>query len=612
MDSSFQNTNLFLRLLSYLCLFLLASLFSRRQRKLISINKRFRGSTDINGRELLTESFAMRHDWNSLLGNATPPMTERTRDLYPSADELYKYFEDFSQGQHILFNTTVVSLTRSQQHHTTTASSKTSKTTKTTTPKPPPFQVQTSTSFNSNDNDDDGTKNKTWSCDNVILANGVAIPNRPNFIGHQHVLDYSDLPRNGSWADGHRVLVLGFGNAALEAAMSVNGWATEITVLGRPQPLPSPWRDGGPKHGLRMSYHTHYVGDMRQVNLNILDMYQLKSLDGFSYMMGTPYTVNNHPFGIFQGTNIFLLFEQFPCIDLDNINFEYTEQLNPNDDTYGCKKGRRQYVEIVGQVLDVLAIEYLTRNIGDLTGYSEQRNHWEKIGQDVIVRKVLSNVEGDASERLENSLTRQQEKISNYASGGGKRLEYTVLISIEAMTFQGSNNVGQKVVDLVHRFIRDHGNNDPFRFGFHSIVRCFGWRPDRELSQKVQPAWHEEGTKRSKYPKTTSVFESINVTNLWYAGALTHGLDYRKAAGGFVHGFRYNARVLFHALNWKHHHVHWPYTNIPLKENVRERSWIKNEAVNDVNEEKKEMKEDVDVENLLNWFEYRANNGDGT
>ena len=60
-----------------------------RQRKLISINKRFRGKVMRDPLRPLTEEFAMRHDWNSLLGDGTSPMTERTRDLYPHADELY-------------------------------------------------------------------------------------------------------------------------------------------------------------------------------------------------------------------------------------------------------------------------------------------------------------------------------------------------------------------------------------------------------------------------------------------------------------------------------------------------------------------------------------------
>jgi hypothetical protein len=37
-------------------------------------------------------------------------------------------------------------------------------------------------------------------------------------------------------------------------------------------------------------------------------------------------------------------------------------------------------------------------------------------------------------------------------------------------------------------------------------------------------------------------------TNLVQAGELSHGKDYLKAAGGFIHGFRYTARALFRIL----------------------------------------------------------------
>ena len=35
---------------------------------------------------------------------------------------------------------------------------------------------------------------------------------------------------------------------------------------------------------------------------------------------------------------------------------------------------------------------------------------------------------------------------------------------------------------------------------------------------------------------------------LYFAGTLGHGLDFQKSAGGFIHGFRYSARVLFKLL----------------------------------------------------------------
>ncbi len=64
---------------------------------------------------------------------------------------------------------------------------------------------------------------------------------------------------------------------------------------------------------------------------------------------------------------------------------------------------------------------------------------------------------------------------------------------------------------------------------------------------------------RRKFAVATSQFESINVPNLYVAGALAHGRDFRQSSGGFVHGFRYTVRTLFHALQERNHGVAWPH-----------------------------------------------------
>ena len=188
-----------------------------RQRKLISINKRFRGLETFGNRNL-TESFAMRHDWNSLLGNATPPMTARTRVLYPHADVLYKYFQDFATGQNIMYNTKVIDVARRAAEAEEEGGEEDHDELKNQL-----FQVQVVSTTVTNATVKSTTSSPlttTWSCDHLILANGITIPNKPLFVGHQYVMDYSELPQNGSWADGQRVLVLGLGNAALEVIKS--------------------------------------------------------------------------------------------------------------------------------------------------------------------------------------------------------------------------------------------------------------------------------------------------------------------------------------------------------------------------------------------------------
>eukprot|EP00329_Picozoa_sp_Boothbay-MS584-11_P004383 44611_4 len=52
------------------------------------------------------------------------------------------------------------------------------------------------------------------------------------------------------------------------------------------------------------------------------------------------------------------------------------------------------------------------------------------------------------------------------------------------------------------------------------------------------------GKKKGKYGAMTPEFESVNTPGLFWAGALAHGLDWRKSSGGFIHGFRYTARAL--------------------------------------------------------------------
>ena len=52
-----------------------------------------------------------------------------------------------------------------------------------------------------------------------------------------------------------------------------------------------------------------------------------------------------------------------------------------------------------------------------------------------------------------------------------------------------------------------------------------------------------------KYPKLNYDYSSRNVKGLYFAGALTHELDYKRGAGGFIHGFRYTSRALVRILN---------------------------------------------------------------
>lgn len=63
-----------------------------------------------------------------------------------------------------------------------------------------------------------------------------------------------------------------------------------------------------------------------------------------------------------------------------------------------------------------------------------------------------------------------------------------------------------------------------------------------------------------KYPSINEDFESVDYSNLYFAGTQTHGLDYRKTFSGFIHGFRYNSMILANTLSER--------LGFPIKEEV--------------------------------------------
>lgn len=60
-----------------------------------------------------------------------------------------------------------------------------------------------------------------------------------------------------------------------------------------------------------------------------------------------------------------------------------------------------------------------------------------------------------------------------------------------------------------------------------------------------------------KYPHLGSSYQIGGVPGLYFAGALAHARDYRRSAGGFIHGFRYTVRAL-HRILRRSDGMDWP------------------------------------------------------
>lgn len=194
-----------------------------RHRTLISINKRHTGSDN--------PEYNLRHDWNSLLSDQNFPLfTSYDEKFLPDADNLVRYLGDYVQDHqlNVRFNQRVKIIDR--QHDL--------------------FQIKT-------------LAGEVYQSKRLIIATGVAKPYIPNIPGIELAEQYEQVSTDKSDFVNQRVLVIGKGNSAFETADHLIDTANLIHIC-------SP-------NAINMAWKTHYVGDLRAVNNNLLDTYQLKS-----------------------------------------------------------------------------------------------------------------------------------------------------------------------------------------------------------------------------------------------------------------------------------------------------------------------------------------------
>ncbi|XP_069346252.1 FAD-dependent oxidoreductase domain-containing protein 2 isoform X2 [Eulemur rufifrons] len=199
------------------------SFFTRypRHRKLISINKRFTGKANAE--------FNLRHDWNSLLSH-DPQLLFRhySRAYFPDAHDMVRYLGDFAGrlGLHVLYNTTITYVTLDKDGQAWNGH----------------YFILT---------DQTG---QAYQCSVLLVATGLSVPNQVNFPGSEYVEGYESVSVDPEDFVGQNVLILGRGNSAFETAENILGVTNFIHMLSRSR--------------VRLSWATHYVGDLRSLRLS--------------------------------------------------------------------------------------------------------------------------------------------------------------------------------------------------------------------------------------------------------------------------------------------------------------------------------------------------------
>ncbi|MEM9213192.1 MAG: NAD(P)-binding domain-containing protein [Cyanobacteria bacterium P01_F01_bin.150] len=201
-----------------------------RHRRLISINKRFNKFPEAE--------FNMRHDWNSLLTeaeDADPLFREYSTDLYPHADALCRYLQDFAHRHHL--------------------------------------QIQYNTKISRVSGDGAGgfvvtdTTGQIYNGTRLLMATGVQAPLLPDIEGIELADGYEDYDTDPARFENKTVLVIGRGNSAFEVANNLTNHAAIIQIAIGNRPVDLAWE-------------THSVRNVRAINNTIIEMLHLKSLHG--------------------------------------------------------------------------------------------------------------------------------------------------------------------------------------------------------------------------------------------------------------------------------------------------------------------------------------------
>ncbi|KAM4021437.1 FAD-dependent oxidoreductase domain-containing protein 2 isoform 2-T2 [Anomaloglossus baeobatrachus] len=202
-----------------------------RHRKLISINKRFTGR--------MNKEFNFRHDWNSLLSQDEDfRFFHYSHDFFPHADDMVRYLNIFSSGLKVSYGKEIRKIKMESN-----------------------LEAWNGHYFHL----EDQTEQK-YICNVLLVATGLSLANRLKFPGEEYAEGYETISIDPSNFTGQSVLILGRGNSAFETAENILGSTNFIHMIGRSR--------------VRLSWSTHYVGDLRAINNGLLDTYQLKSLDG--------------------------------------------------------------------------------------------------------------------------------------------------------------------------------------------------------------------------------------------------------------------------------------------------------------------------------------------
>lgn len=370
----------------------------------------------------------------------------------------------------------------------------------------------------------DDRVDSTTICGCVVIAQGLLSPNIPDgwdevqSDGRKLTQGYEELMSHGRYYENRSVAVFGMGNAAFEAADAIAPYAQYVHVFHGHKKQQTPLA----------AWESRYEGDLRAVNAQLLDTYVLKSLDGGF--------ATNGPNG---RTSVVL-----PC---------------------GEERRKRCIIlthdavdEATGEPTRVIHLPAFDTNEEQDVAFVRSLGVPIKIKSPVYVGK--SRVDYPdlpiCSDELHGKVCTQH-KVTEVPS-------FRMNNSLGAVVYMPLAAINDKNIDDFVAFSKRQGGQYPLVYD--DVIRCLGWSQNLEVfAADAQPLMQTN----QKFAVMTNEYESVNVPGMYFAGELSHGKDYKRSAGGFIHGFRYTARALFRTLSAKYEDEPWPTEQFDLQVDVQ-------------------------------------------
>ncbi|HEU5159414.1 MAG TPA: NAD(P)-binding domain-containing protein [Streptosporangiaceae bacterium] len=123
----------------------------------------------------------------------------------------------------------------------------------------------------------------------------------------------------------------------------------------------------------------------------------------------------------------------------------------------------------------------------------------------------------------------------------------------------GPDGAGEFVVTLSGARQAGSGRMRMAQLRYDRVIACTGFQMDPSI---FDPSCRPEPALNGRLPALTSEWESVNVPDLYFAGALARVGAGADRGGSAVHGLRYCMRALRRMLDRKYEGIEWPYREL--------------------------------------------------